>query len=365
MASSLPNDGNGGRFKRSKPAKEQPNIVDYSHRSEDTLTWRKRATTVTGPVPGTLLDRRSHLQENVSVPHVDLKKPPRSHLATQSAVIVDDPPSAPIAIPRRKSQPPRPVTPLTGREPSFKFLRSPTQSPDSRHIRSNSKGFTPSPDSPSQSSLSDRSQIACSPVSRRTMKTDTGPSSSLYTPSPLSPTIPTYSTPSLTAGRLRPQSHNKPNQTQPAQLAMPTLPPFHPANYESSHPSPRHVARHVGTSHSRQPSEAQKSLQRYQRDLVINATRSATRYTTRSPVVRPNSPRLDPLGSPGPVTPLTLEEQSDYFLAGPGTSPTMPLSKAERRSKAERLIAIERDRIAHPGRVERHSPAVSPAGGRG
>lgn len=36
--------------------------------------------------------------------------------------------------------------------------------------------------------------------------------------------------------------------------------------------------------------------------------------------VKPGAPRLDPLGSPkGPVTPLELEEASDYFqVAGAG-----------------------------------------------
>jgi hypothetical protein len=31
---------------------------------------------------------------------------------------------------------------------------------------------------------------------------------------------------------------------------------------------------------------------------------------------KPSSPRLDPLGSPGPVTPLTLEEADGYLAAG-------------------------------------------------
>ncbi|KAL8720554.1 MAG: hypothetical protein Q9225_002600 [Loekoesia sp. 1 TL-2023] len=381
MASSLPNEG-GGR-KPSKPPKGRLSAalishgVDSDYGSEDNLNWRKRATTVAGPViRGSLLSRRGQLQGPLGVPHLDLKiggtthtfsKKPFTQPAPNDTSLLHDRHSAPITIPTRKSRSSRPTTPLTGREPSFKFLQSPTHSyTSSTHKHSNSKGFTPSPDSQSQSPQSERSLSTYSPIRPHTMKAGRGGPSPSYTPSsPLSPTMPAYSTSPLTQQNVGTQSHNQPRRSQPAPLAIPTLPPFHPANYESRTPSPRSTSRPVSSSHGRQISDAQKKLQRYQRDIVINATRSAVRSTLKSPLPRPSSPRLNPLGSPGPVTPLMLEGQSDYFLTGSGTASTSALKDSDCRDVAERLIAVERDRIAHPERVERHSPAVSPAGGHG
>lgn len=56
-----------------------------------------------------------------------------------------------------------------------------------------------------------------------------------------------------------------------------------------------------------------------QRDLIRNADMSS-RIAASPYGVKPDAPRLDPRGSPkGPVTPLALEEGSDYFfVAGSG-----------------------------------------------
>ena len=54
-------------------------------------------------------------------------------------------------------------------------------------------------------------------------------------------------------------------------------------------------------------------LRERQRELIERAKTSSK--IAASPMgVKPDAPRLDPLGSPkGPVTPLALEEASDYF----------------------------------------------------
>ena len=381
MASSLPDDA--GR-RTSKPVKKCSSTVSKgatfdSYGSEDTLNWRKRATTVTDP--RSLLDRRSQPQGPCSVPHrlkIDCNTADFSidHFiahtqpAPNNSSVLDYCPSAPIAIPSRNSQSSVPTTPLTGREPSFSFLRSPkTSNTSSKHNHSNSNGSTSSPDSTSQSSRtgsSGHSRPAHSPVGQRTMKAQQGGASPLYTPSsPLSPTMLVRANPPLTGQNTRPKSHHQYSRGQPAPLAIPTLPPFHPANYESRTPSPRNTTRPFSPTQGRQLSDAQRKLQRFQRDIVINASRATGRTPAKSPMPRPTSPRLDPLGSPGPVTPLMLEGQGDYFLAGSSTASASALKDGERRELAERMMAAERDRIAHPERAERHSPAVSPAGGRG
>lgn len=376
MASSLPD--NTGGHKPSKLARGFPNTitssdaVHNSYGSVDTLCSRKCATADFGPLvpPGTLLDRRSKVGNQRPTPlnlpqhlgHVNIKDdastPHAPHSQNTSLhTSLRDEPSAPITIPRRKSPTSRPITPLTGREPSL-FVHSPKLS-HTPPQRTTSKDFTPSPDSHSQSPQSEQEVFAHSPINRRAMRLDRGG----HTPSsPLSPTMAAYSTSPLNqqSGRAHPNSSQSRGQLGP--LAIPSLPPFHPANYESRNSSPRSY-RPATATHGRQLSDAQKKLHRYQRELVINATRTAGGASVTSPVPRPTSPRLNPLGSPGPVTPMMLEGQSDYFLAGSGTASSSALKDSGRRETVDRLIATERDRIAHPERADRHSPAVSPAGG--
>ncbi|KAL2357167.1 hypothetical protein BJ546DRAFT_432258 [Cryomyces antarcticus] len=109
-------------------------------------------------------------------------------------------------------------------------------------------------------------------------------------------------------------------RTGNASLRLPALPRYHPANFPSSQhgseantpasgfdsPQPPHSPR----SQQHLYSEAQQQLYMHQREVMANAGRG----------IRPVSPRLAPLGSPGPVTPLMLEEQSDYMVAGAQSS---------------------------------------------
>ncbi|KAL8733681.1 MAG: hypothetical protein Q9181_003497 [Wetmoreana brouardii] len=384
MASSLPYDVGGSDS--SRPAKGRLGTLtneltvtsSASCGSESTLLPRKRATTINSATPGSLLERRSktatqsvQTASSGSFPklkiHTDPSLVSNGHDAPQThpvdpSSILDDRPSVPIDIPIRKSRSSQPTTPLTGRERSF-FPHSPKES-HTPPAHSNDRGFTPSPDSQSQSSQSEREQFAQSPIHRRNMRTDCGGASPRYTPSsPLSPTMSIQSIPSIssiTQQKARLHSRNQHNSRQVKPLTIPTLPPYHPANYESTGLSPR-TSRPAISSHGRQLSDAQKRLQRHQRDLVINATRTASLNNTKSPKRRPSSPRLNPLSSPGPITPLMLEGQTDYFLGGPNAASTSTSKSSERQEMVDRLIGVERDRIRHPERTEQHSPAASPA----
>lgn len=59
--------------------------------------------------------------------------------------------------------------------------------------------------------------------------------------------------------------------------------------------------------------DAQKQLYFNQHQLFVVATATAAAATSAG---RPTSPRLAPLGSPGPVTPLELERDEGYLVAG-------------------------------------------------
>lgn len=83
----------------------------------------------------------------------------------------------------------------------------------------------------------------------------------------------------------------------------------------------------------------------------------AASMTPPVPRETPKKPALHPCGSPGPPTPLALEEASDYLTAG-------LVGEGSPRELVDKIIREERDR--HNGIDKQHSsPAVSPAGGRG
>ncbi|KAK0659605.1 hypothetical protein DIS24_g3829 [Lasiodiplodia hormozganensis] len=146
---------------------------------------------------------------------------------------------------------------------------------------------------------------------------------------------------------------NRQPSASSSNLRLPSLPRFHPANFPSSNSS---AANTPGTnpnspqpppsprSQHKQYSEAQRQLYIYQRELLANATRNMATGT------KPASPRLNPLGSPGPVTPLELEGQGgDYLTAGAKASSGLNES---RNDLVEKLLQEEARRVGQmsPGR---------------
>ncbi|KAF2484056.1 hypothetical protein BDY17DRAFT_120491 [Neohortaea acidophila] len=124
-------------------------------------------------------------------------------------------------------------------------------------------------------------------------------------------------------------------------LKLPSLPRFHPSNYSSPQSSAQTTPDAGPTSpqipapprlHQRVVSDAQKHLLAYQRETVSAAARSSA----PTHLDDPESPRLMPLGSPGPVTPLELEsEGDDYLMSGGG--PTRDQA-VESQELVERLL---------------------------
>ncbi|KAJ2994392.1 hypothetical protein NUW58_g1572 [Xylaria curta] len=90
------------------------------------------------------------------------------------------------------------------------------------------------------------------------------------------------------------------------------------------------------TGHSRHESEAKRRLQQYQRDMMAQAAIALNRGTTNeaaldsirsygfSSMMKPSKPRLVPLGSPGPVTPMQLEGSDVGYLEVHGGARTEP-----------------------------------------
>ncbi|KAI5210354.1 hypothetical protein E4T42_01343 [Aureobasidium subglaciale] len=145
------------------------------------------------------------------------------------------------------------------------------------------------------------------------------------------------------------------HRTSPAgnTLKLPGLPRFHPANFPSSQTSSAANTPGAGgplspnnppvspKAQQRLYSEAQKQLYLYHRETV--AAQAAVAAAASSSSARPQSvrfekplsPRLAPLGSPGPVTPLELEGQDGYLLAGAHASSAAAHAVAAQEAAAQ------------------------------
>ena len=129
------------------------------------------------------------------------------------------------------------------------------------------------------------------------------------------------------------------------------------------------------SSHARSDSEAKRRLQQYQRDMVAQATLAASQVLgqrgnskmvtssvhgmsvgninlSKSMGQKPISPRLLPLGSPGPVTPMDLEGSDSYLTLGRAVSGPDAEREAEEIARA---IRVEADRRRREGAT---SPAI-------
>ncbi|WPH02336.1 Hypothetical protein R9X50_00519900 [Acrodontium crateriforme] len=135
------------------------------------------------------------------------------------------------------------------------------------------------------------------------------------------------------------QMHSRPTSSQRRpknsreMLKLPGLPRFHPANFPSAHNSLQSTPEDNSNSPKPPPSprsrqrfysDAQQQLFNYQREMITAASRA-----TSPNIGKPASPRLAPLGSPGPVTPLELEGDQGYLVAGVRGSVGAATSTAE------------------------------------
>ena len=210
-------------------------------------------------------------------------------------------------------------------------------------------------------------------VSALSSQFDSMPSERGYTrSSPFSPTM--ASTPSVLApaGPRTPTMGRRGKNLQLPPLPLP-LPRFHPLNYPAAddgsdikvRPPTLYQSSRSPQPHRRQFSDAQQKLKSYQREVLANATRASLAAAAMAASIppgndTPKAPHLKAHESPGPATPLALEE-GDYMMAG-RHGPI--LGEGSPRELVDQMILDENERRMglHSGPS---SPALSPAGGRG
>lgn len=158
--------------------------------------------------------------------------------------------------------------------------------------------------------------------------------------SPLSPRTDPLAVPSQPHRRPALSPRHSSNTGPAVHLRLPSLPRFHPANFASPNSSaaatpitgPNSPQSPVSSRpNSSRQYEVQRQMYLYQQQLLANTNRQV-----RGPGARPTSPRLEPMASPGAVTPLELEGADSYLTAG--------LRSGDAASHVEKLIREEAKR---------------------
>ncbi|KAL7621214.1 hypothetical protein AAE478_008531 [Parahypoxylon ruwenzoriense] len=154
----------------------------------------------------------------------------------------------------------------------------------------------------------------------------------------------------LPMGKYYPSNYKKRKEEKRSrqQGRPPTSEPAVPISSKSeSQVSTTRDASTIPTGHLRNESEAKRRLQQYQRDMIAQATLALTggnvsaatlgslRTIGFTSMSKPSKPRLVPLGSPGPVTPMELEGPGDGYLGARDPSNAAQIEEISRAIRAE------------------------------
>ncbi|KAI0021418.1 hypothetical protein F4780DRAFT_289333 [Xylariomycetidae sp. FL0641] len=166
----------------------------------------------------------------------------------------------------------------------------------------------------------------------------------------------------LPMGKYYPSNYEKRlDEKRRAQGSQPSSPETATPMLSGTKSEPRvpTVGKSPTMGHSRNESEAKRRLQQYQRDMIAQATlalnggnvNAATLSSLRTigfssmSTPKPCKPRLAPLGSPGPVTPMELEGSEGGYLGAGGAA----------EAEIARAIQAEEERKRREGAT---SPAI-------
>jgi hypothetical protein len=122
---------------------------------------------------------------------------------------------------------------------------------------------------------------------------------------------------------------------RPSHKASPILSPmampigkYHPSNFKIKTNENTPLASPGPAGQIRNQSDIRAQIKQYQRDIA-----EQTSFAGRIPMTRPENPRLCPLGSPGPVTPMELEAAGYFGLSSEGGDVTRLIEKEKERTR--------------------------------
>ena len=140
----------------------------------------------------------------------------------------------------------------------------------------------------------------------------------------LSPTIP--ETLRIPMGKYHPSNYKSPASTEVSTPTSNPRTPLPPTNLSIPTTSSKRGSKER-PGHERKSSDIKRKLQQYQREMIAQARAAAPTMKDGRISKEPSSPRLQPLGSPGPITPFDLEEADGYIVAG-SSDPLMTVTNA-------------------------------------
>ncbi|CZR70188.1 uncharacterized protein PAC_20089 [Phialocephala subalpina] len=194
----------------------------------------------------------------------------------------------------------------------------------------------PEPESPIMSATS---SLMSSPASETTPRGPAGLVSPAF--GPLSPSIEPLIKP---VGKYHPANYISPATTQ---VSTPTSAPrlLPPTNLSIPTSNKRSTKDRPG--HERKNSDVKRKIQQYQKDMIAQARSAASTSiagTMNGMRKEPNSPRLQPAGSPGPITPFELEELENdgYIAAGHRVRTNTLIAEGLQRDRQETMNALQR-----------------------
>jgi len=151
-------------------------------------------------------------------------------------------------------------------------------------------------------------------------------------------------------GKYHPSNYNSPASSSANTPSVTSVPPPFPSTHlkipqtNGKRPAPPR------SIHERRGSDVKRKIQQYQRDMIAQA-RLKSSDSIPMAMKEPNSPKLTPLGSPGPITPFELEESDGYLTAGTKAS-TISTSVDEKTEQhlamVQNMIKTEQQRASSP-----------------
>jgi hypothetical protein len=161
----------------------------------------------------------------------------------------------------------------------------------------------------------------------------------------LNPTAPIIDALGIPAGKYYPSNYHSPATTR---VSSPTPVAPLPPNNLTIPPATTLKTKRQKSGHERDSSDVKRKLQQYQRDMIAQA-RLATSHTghgLKLQMPKPVSPKLMPAGSPGPITPLELEESAGYLTRGTRARGNSLIGNGleKERQLVEDIISVEKGR---------------------
>lgn len=150
-------------------------------------------------------------------------------------------------------------------------------------------------------------------------------------------------------GKYHPSNYNSPASSSANTPGVSGVPPAFPSTHLKI-PQMNKRSAPPRSVHEQRGSDVKRKIQQYQRDMIAQA-RLKSNDSIPLALKEPNSPKLTPLGSPGPITPFELEESDGYLVAGAKTSTSsrgQEMEKEQQMAMVQNMIKTEQQRAQSP-----------------